>query len=177
MPFKARSFVLLTLLAVFFFNTSAFGAVLSVQLYFHQQLQLEKIKNKKHKDINELRISRNLVESQNEKFQWEKNWEFRWMGEMYDIEDSYTDGDVWVFHVKHDTREDMLRKKMERNAQDETNARDTQSKKNLKCGSEYFESYEYTTYLRSSLCDPVQEMKSVVMKAHNALPDPPPWFI
>lgn len=177
MPTRLRTAVLLALLAVFFFNTCVFGTVLSAKLYVHQQEQLEKIRNKKHKNIIELRIARELVELPNMQFQWKKDWEFCWQGEMYDIEESFLDGDVWVFAVEHDTKEDLLRRKMDRNAQDETNKRNTQLKKNLKCGSEYFETIEYTIATcahEAALPGTVQPSLAV---AYRSIPHPPPWFI
>lgn len=174
MPSRLKSAFLLSLLAVFFFNTCVFGVVLSTELYLHQQAQLDKIKNKKHKDIIELRIDKQFVESRNEQFQWEKDWEFRWQGEMYDIEDSYLDGNTWVFFVKHDTKEDMLRKKMDRHAQDENTKRNSQLKKNLK-GSEFFEEYilpvHVLNYVQVYSTEPVFIYRTV----HPSIPDPPPW--
>jgi hypothetical protein len=175
MPSRLRSAAILCLLAVFFFNTCVFGLALSAELYLHQRTQLEKIKNKKHKDILELRIDRSLIELRNEQFQWEKDWEFRWQGEMYDIEDSYLDGNMWVFHVKHDTKEDMLRKKMERHAQDENTKRNSQLKKNLK-GSEYFEpERELILTFHIQNADKSQPLL-ITSSAHPSLPDPPPWL-
>lgn len=175
MPARLTSVVLLTLLAVFFFNVCVFGLILSTELYLHHEAQLDKIKNKKHKEVIELRIDRKLTETWNAQFQWEKSWEFCWNGEMYDIEDSYLEGDVWVFMVKHDTKEDILRKKIERSAEDETNKRNTQSKKNLKCGSEYFERFEFGMIINVPLLQFNGESATGLMIAHRALPDPPPW--
>jgi hypothetical protein len=176
MPSRLTSAFLLILLAVFFFNTCVFGVALSTELYLHQQAQLEKIKNKKHKDIIELRISRELVETANAQFQWKKDWEFCWQNEMYDIEESHLEGDEWVFFVKHDTHEDKLRKKMERHAQDETTKRDTQSKKNLKCGSEFFERIEFCVFNTDERIQGQTEAASSYTVAHRSLPDPPPWL-
>lgn len=176
MPTRLVSAVALLLLTVFFFNVCAFGVLLSAELHLHQQEQKDKIKNKKQKEIVELRISRELVEEKNSEFQWVKNWEFRWHGEMYDIEDSKVDGDEYVFEVKHDSEEDMLRKKIERHAQDETNKRNSQSKKNLKCGSEFFECTELVidnnrqTVLLSS--SSVLSLAS----AHRVIHELPPWL-
>lgn len=177
MPTRLRTAVLLALLAVFFFNTCVFGTVLSARLYLHQQAQAEKIKTKKHKNLIELRIDRALVESPNAQFQWKKDWEFCWEGEMYDIEESHLEGNVWVFAVEHDTKEDILRKKMERHSQDETNKRNTQSKKNLKCGSEYFERVEYNIVSTAYEPIPSGTVQSSPAVAHRSVPHPPPWFI
>lgn len=174
---RFKSAVLLTLLTVFFFNTSLFGVALSTELYLHQLAQQEKIRNKKHKDIIELRIPKVLVENSNYEFQWEKSWEFRWHGEMYDIEDSRLEGDTWVYFVKHDSKEDILRKKMERHAQDETNKRNSQSKKNLKSGSEFFERFDYTVMIPFSGIVVSCEQKSFRVAAHPTVPDPPPWLV
>ncbi len=177
MPTRLVTAVAFLLLTVFFFNVCAFGVLLSAELYLHQQEQKDKIKNKKHKEIVELRISRELVEEKNAEFQWVKNWEFRWHGEMYDIEDSHLEGDEYVFEVKHDSQEDMLRKKIERHAQDETNKRNSQSKKNLKCGSEFFEHRELVidnnlqTVLLSS------SPPTSLAAAHRVIHDPPPWLV
>lgn len=157
MPARFLSALSLVLLTVFVFNVCVFGVVLSAQLALHQQEQQEKINNKKKKAIVELRIPRGLTEQHNSDFQWVKDWEFRWLGEMYDIEDSFLDGDTWVFHVKHDTKEDMIRKQIERHAQDENKKRESQAKKNLKCGSEFFEQLESGFYLQAvhpvALCE------------------------
>jgi hypothetical protein len=175
MPVRLRSVVLLTLLAVFFFNVCVFGLAFSAQLYFHQQAQLDKIKNKKHKDVMELRIPRMLVEQRNTQFQWKKSWEFCWLGEMYDIEDSHLENGEWVFSVKHDTQEDILRKKMERTAEDHTNKRNSQSKKNLKCGSEYFEHFGFVIISIQHVPQFSMGTAPALLLAHSALPDPPPW--
>ncbi len=175
MPLRLKSAVLLAFCAVFFFNTSVFGVVLSAELYVHQLAQLEKIKKKKHKDIIELRIDKQLVESRNEQFQWEKDWEFRWLGEMYDIEDSFLDGETWVFFVKHDTKEDMLRKNMDRHAQDENTKRNAQLKKNLK-GTEYFEQVAFVVQLYTEAILQSPEPESNLGSIHSVIPDPPPWL-
>lgn len=176
MPSRLTSTILLTLVAVFFFNTSVFGVVLSTELYLHQQAQLEKIRNKKHKDILELRIAQELVESCNEQFQWEKDWEFRWQGEMYDIEDSYVDGNTWVFFVKHDTKEDMLRKKMDRHAQDENTKRNKELKKNLKAGSEFFERHEFQICSYKRSLEEHAKPVAFFISIHRSISDPPPWL-
>lgn len=177
MPTRLICSVSFVLLTVFFFNVCVFGVVLSAQLYVHQQEQQEKIKNKKQKEIIELRISRQLVDEPNTEFQWVKNWEFRWQGEMYDIESTVIEGDVYVFSVKHDSEEDILRKKMERHAQDETTQRNKQLKKNLKCGSEFFQRVEFSILNSPPFPFPVTQTLQVPAQGHREIQDPPPWYI
>jgi hypothetical protein len=173
MPTRLISAISLVLLTVFIFNVCIFGVMLSAQLALHQQEQLEKIRNKKKKAIIELRIQRHLVEERNSNFQWVKDWEFRWLGEMYDIEDSYLDGNTWVFHVKHDTKEDMLRKQIERHAQDENKKREAQAKKNLKCG-EYFEDFTLRLVNDAQCSIRLPEWQASLALPHRSPPYSPP---
>lgn len=177
MPTRLICCVSFVLLIVFFFNVCAFGVVLSAQLFVHQQEQQDKIKNKKHKEIIELRINRELVEVNNSEFQWLKNWEFRWHGEMYDIENTFIEGDEYVFSVKHDSEEDILRKNLERHAQDETTQRNKQLKKNLKCGSEFFQRVEFSILNSPPIPFRTTQTLLIPVQGHREIQDPPPWNI
>lgn len=177
MPNRLISTISFFMLTVFFFNVCVFGVLLSAELTVHQQEQKDKIKNKRPKEIIELRISRELVEKTNAEFQWVKNWEFRWHGEMYDIEKSVVTDDEYVFSVKHDSEEDMLRKKIERNAQDQQNSRNEQSRKNLKCGSEFFEIVDFKILLSEQVIDRSWCSFTVATAGFGPCPDPPPWMV
>lgn len=173
---RLRSAVLLSLLAVFCFNVCVFGLVLAAQLHFHQQAQHSRIKTEKHKEIVELRIDRTLVETPNAQFQWKEEHEFCWNGEMYDVEESFLEKDVWVFIAEHDSKEDNIRKQL--HSEDEAHKakkRNTPSKKNSKSGPEYFEQPALAVNIHPPALHQNKEGEAALMIAHNALPDPPPW--
>jgi hypothetical protein len=163
------------LLALFLFNVCIFGIVLSARLHFHQ-LSEESKRHKSPKEVVELRIPAALVDSPNEEFQWMKNWEFRYRGEMYDIVESHREGNMWVFACKHDTKEDMLRKHMERQAQDNNAERNSQSKKNLKIVGEFITYASPLPLCRISFACSIPESAERMTSAHRSIPDPPPWF-
>lgn len=178
MSARLRSAVLLSLLAVFFFNVCVFGLVLTAQLHLHQQSQHSRSKTKKHKEIVELRIDRKLVETTNAQFQWKEEHEFCWNGEMYDVEESFLEEDVWVFIAEHDSKEDHIRKQLDtENGEHKAKKRNTPSKKNSKSGPEYFEQPVIAVHIHHPALHQNKEGEAELMFAHNALPDPPPWVL
>lgn len=161
------------LLVMFVFNTCVFGLFLSARLHFHHYAQQSQPKSKK--PVIELRIPAVLVESHNNEFVWVKDWEFRFHGEMYDIEHSYKADDVWVFACKHDTKEDKIRKQIERENKQQNEQRDSRSKKNFKVGSDYFTCTFELLIPQTYQARNIPVCASALNIAHRSIPDPPPW--
>ena len=163
------------LLVMFVFNTCVFGLFLSARLHFHQYAQHSQQKSKK--PIIELRIPAQLVESRNDEFVWVKDWEFRYHGEMYDIERSTKAGSEWIFACKHDTKEDKIRKQIERENKHQNEQRDCRSKKNIKVVTEYFAQNSFLFVPETSEVEVIVAYVSAIRISHRSIPDPPPWFV
>lgn len=159
---------------VFVFNTCVFGVLLTARLHFHQYAQSTKPRSKK--PVIELVIPAAIVETQNAEFEWVKDWEFRYHGEMYDIEHSRKSGTDWVFACKHDSKEDHIRKQIEREKNQQEQQRDSRSKKNFKVGSDYFAcSFELLIPHHYDARN-IPVCASALRSPHRSLPDPPPWI-
>ncbi len=175
MPARLISFTSGFLLVMFVFNTCIFGLFLSARLYFHQYAQHNQPKSKK--PIVELRIPTKLVESCNDEFVWVKDWEFRYHGEMYDIEHSSKAGSEWIFACKHDTKEDKIRKQIERENKHQNEQRDSRSKKNIKVVTEYFAQNSTLVAPETSEVEVILAYVSAFRISQRSIPDPPPWIV
>lgn len=161
------------LLVLFVFNTCVFGLFLSARLVLHHTEQRKS--HHSEEEILTLRIDANLVEQSNDEFVWVKDWEFRYHGEMYDLEGSSKEGNVWIFHCKHDAKEDILRKQIDRANKYGDHQRDDRSKKNVKVNKEYF------AHSSNFVNTPSTELRNIpaylppICTIYRAVSDPPPW--
>lgn len=163
------------MLALFVFNSCLFGVILAAELYLHQ-LKTSSNLHSSEEEVSELRISKSIVEHGNQDFVWIKNWEFQFHGEMYDIVKSHIENEEYVFNVKHDKKEDIIRRHAEREAKHNNDTRDSRSKKNVKVAGEYFYKLEYSIW---SIGLPIASKifyNGDITVAHRSLPDPPPWL-
>lgn len=164
------------LLLVFVFNTCLFGVALSVILHLHKT-EAHTSLHQPSKEVMELRISADVIEHPSAVFHWEKEWEFEYRGEMYDVVDSRKEGDVYVYACKHDSREEILKKRADREAKRNTDNRDTQSKKHLKLGGEYLPVTHAPAF--PVVHELIHGWKTILVSSvsQREVPDPPPWVV
>jgi len=150
-----------------------FGLFLTARLALHQSEQHARHDAKEK--ILTLHVDALLVEQVNDEFVWVKDWEFRYHGEMYDLEGSSKEGNTWVFHCKHDAKEDILRKQAERANKHGDHQRDDRSKKNLKVAKEYFENNTSLLVPSSLNLRNIPAYLPPIGTIYRPVADPPPW--
>lgn len=171
----ARKAVVLGIALVFFFNTCVFGVLFTSELYWHKLDQLRSL-NSAHGSIEQMIIPAEVAEGNKPDFFWKKNWEFSYKGEMYDVVSSTKTGDKYVMIVKHDTKEEKLIRKAQRQAEQERKSREEQAKKNLKVNliiaSDNVTALPVLVYSERN----IPQRQPVICESHRTLPDPPPWI-
>jgi hypothetical protein len=170
-----RKTTVLTLALVFFFNTCAFGVLFAAEIHWHQLEQFKELSLKKE-NTQQMVLPAELVENGGAQFQWKKNWEFCYNGEMYDVVTSVKNGDSYTMLVKHDTKEEKLIRKAERQAEHERKARESQAKKNLKVNILIADVHQYTLPSLIFSERNIPQRQPVICASHRTLPDPPPWI-
>lgn len=172
---NARKAVVLGIALVFFFNTCVFGVLFTGELYWHKLDQLRTL-NSGHGSIEQMIIPAEVAEGNSPDFFWKKNWEFSYNGEMYDVVSSRKTGDKYVMLVKHDTKEEKLLRKAQRQAEHERKTREEQAKKNLKVNliiaSDNVVALPVLVYSERN----IPQRQPVICASHRTLPDPPPWI-
>jgi hypothetical protein len=172
---NARKAVVLGIALVFFFNTCVFGVLFTVELYWHRLDQLRSL-NSGHGSIEQMIIPAEVAEGSSPDFFWKKNWEFSYYGEMYDVVSSRKTGDKYVMLVKHDTKEEKLLRKAQRQAEQERKSREEQAKKNLKVNLIIASDNETSLPVLVYSEREIPQRQPLICESHRTLPDPPPWI-
>ncbi len=170
-----RKATILGIALVFLFNTCVFGVLFTAELYWHQSEQLREL-GSHSESVQELILPASVVDGESDEFQWKKNWEFSYKGEMYDVVSSEKSGDNYIMLVKHDTKEEKLLRKAKRQAEHDRKEREEQAKKNLKVNLIISSVNESTLPVIVFSERNIPQRQPVICESHRTLPDPPPWI-